>query len=275
MKKIILFQLLMLTANMIFSQDSTMVRDSMNRNMNNNSNMNNPNKKLTDSSNKMNYNSNMNNMNNSNISVNKDNNSNMNNNNPSGSLQLNSNMHSGLNLGKEGWAALPVIETEVSTAVVSNLKAKFSDNLYDILKMKSVNNTDVYMVRVWNNGSFRSDIVGEDGNPVSLTPIADNTTKTTTTTTAPVTHMYYYYPTSNVYYDDATQTYWYWENNSSSWSMTQTLPTTITIGQTQRYPITYTGADPWKNNATDKIKYKSKNGKEKTKFGEMKIKSKG
>ena len=197
------------------------------------------------------------------------------NNNPSGNLKLNSTMHSGLNLGKEGWAALPVIESEVSTAVVSNLKAKFSDNLYDILKMKSVNNTDVYMVRVWNNGSFRSDIVGEDGNPVSLTPIADNTTKTTTTTTAPVTHMYYYYPTSNVYYDDATQTYWYWENNSSSWSMTQTLPTTITIGQTQRYPITYTGADPWKNNATDKIKYKSKNGKEKTKFGEMKIKSKG
>jgi len=48
----------------------------------------------------------------------------------------------------------------------------------------------------------------------------------------------------------------------------QTLPTTITVMQDDRYPLTYNGDDPWKNNAQDKIKYKSKKG------GGSKMKSK-
>jgi hypothetical protein len=48
--------------------------------------------------------------------------------------------------------------------------------------------------------------------------------------------------------------------------MTQTLPSTITVVETQRYPITYKGDDPWKNNKADQMKYKTKkNGKVKMK----------
>lgn len=88
---------------------------------------------------------------------------------------------------------------------------------------------------------------------------------TTTTTTTTTTHKYYYYPSQNVYYDDATQNYWYWDNGTSQWSMTQTLPTTIVVEKTTRYPVTYKGDDPWKYNAADMRKYKSKDGKEKMK----------
>ena len=97
-----------------------------------------------------------------------------------------------------------------------------------------------------------------------LSAQAQTTTSTTTTTT---THKYYYYPSTNVYFDEASGNYWYWDNSSSQWSMTQTLPSTITVTETtQRYPIMYKGDDPWKNNAADKAKYKTKkNGKGKTK----------
>lgn len=93
------------------------------------------------------------------------------------------------------------------------------------------------------------------------------TAQTTTTTTTTTTHKYYYYPSTNLYFDEASGNYWYWDNGSSQWSMTQTLPSTITVTETtQRYPLTYTGDDPWKNNAADKMKYKAKkNGKVKMK----------
>lgn len=101
----------------------------------------------------------------------------------------------------------------------------------------------------------------------TIASVSAQTTTTTTTTTT--THKYYYYPSSNVYYDEASGNYWYWDDASSQWSMTQTLPTTVTVVQTERHPIHYTGDDPWKNNAADKAKYKSK------KNGKGKMKSKG
>jgi hypothetical protein len=81
------------------------------------------------------------------------------------------------------------------------------------------------------------------------------TTKTTTTTTT--THKYYYYPESNVYYDQASNSYWYYDEPTTQWTTVQTLPSTITVSKT-RYPITYKGDDPWKNNAADMKKYKVK-----------------
>lgn len=91
---------------------------------------------------------------------------------------------------------------------------------------------------------------------------------TTTTTTTTTTHKYYYYPSSNVYFDEASGNYWYWDDGSSQWTMTQTLPTTITVVKTERQPIMYKGDDPWKNNAADIKKYKTK------KNGSIKIKPK-
>jgi hypothetical protein len=99
---------------------------------------------------------------------------------------------------------------------------------------------------------------------VSLSMLSASAQVTTTTTTT-TTHKYYYYPSSNVYFDESSGNYWYWDNSSSGWSMVQTLPSTITLVQTHRYPIHYMGDDPWKNNATDKRKYKAKDGKSKTK----------
>ena len=91
--------------------------------------------------------------------------------------------------------------------------------------------------------------------------------QTTTTTTTTTTHKYYYYPSSNVYYDEATGNYWYYDNSSSQWTMTQTLPSTVTVTtETKRYPVMYKGDDPWKNNIADMKKYKVKsNGKIKMK----------
>lgn len=92
---------------------------------------------------------------------------------------------------------------------------------------------------------------------------AMNNTATTTITT----HKYYYYPSSNVYFDEATGNYWYQENGSTDWTEVQTLPTTVTIDQTTRVPLEYTGDQPWKDNASDIKKYKVKGN------GEVKLKT--
>ena len=97
------------------------------------------------------------------------------------------------------------------------------------------------------------------GSMLSVSAQVDTTTKTVTTTTS--THKYSYYPTSNVYFDQVTGNYWYRENSNAPWTMSQTLPTTITVDKTVEYPVTYSGNDPWKNNRGDIKKYKvKKNG---------------
>jgi hypothetical protein len=90
-----------------------------------------------------------------------------------------------------------------------------------------------------------------------LTASAQVTDSTTTTV-----HKYYYYPSSNVYFDEATGNYWYKDNTGTSWTETQTLPTTVTIEKTSpRFSLKYNGTEPWKNNAADIKKYKvKKNG---------------
>jgi hypothetical protein len=82
----------------------------------------------------------------------------------------------------------------------------------------------------------------------------DSTTITTTTST----HKYYYYPSSNVYFDESSGNYWYQDKKGSNWSMTKTLPTNITVEKTDRYPLDYSGTDPWKNNTADVKKYKER-----------------
>jgi hypothetical protein len=98
-----------------------------------------------------------------------------------------------------------------------------------------------------------------------LTATAQQNTTTTTTTT---THKYFYDPSSNVYFDEATGTYWYQDKGATTWTKTQTLPSTVTVVKTEEHPITYTGSDPWQNNSSDIKKYKIK------KNGTVKIKTK-
>ena len=96
----------------------------------------------------------------------------------------------------------------------------------------------------------------------------DSTNSTSTNTTPTTTmHKYFYYPSSNVYFDEASGNYWYWDNGTAKWLTVQTLPSTITVANTQRYPIDITGNDPWLNNASDLKKYKVKGN------GEVKMKT--
>ena len=98
---------------------------------------------------------------------------------------------------------------------------------------------------------------------MSICAMAQTTEKTTTTTTT-TTHKYYYYPDANVYYDQSKKDYWY--NSGSDWTEVQALPSTVVIEKSApRYMITYHGDDPWKNNALDLKKYKSKKGTVKAK----------
>jgi len=100
--------------------------------------------------------------------------------------------------------------------------------------------------------------------PVTAAP------EVTTVPTTTITHKYYYYPTSNMYYDESTGDYWQHDNTSGQWTQTHTLPATVTVEKTPKYPITYTGTDnqPWKDNASDIRKYKVR------KNGTVKIKKK-
>ena len=68
-----------------------------------------------------------------------------------------------------GWrtdpAVLPVVGNDVSADVVTAVKTKYGDNVYDIKKVK-ISSGDAYAVRVMENGQYRSFYVGADGNVI-------------------------------------------------------------------------------------------------------------
>jgi len=71
-------------------------------------------------------------------------------------------------------------------------------------------------------------------------------------------HKYYYYPSSNVYFDQVSAKYWYWDNSTSQWKTTTTAPVGVILQKKDRYALNYSGDAPWKNNAADMKKYKTK-----------------
>jgi hypothetical protein len=98
--------------------------------------------------------------------------------------------------------------------------------------------------------------------------VTDTVTTTTSrkVTRASVKHRYYYYPGSNVYFDETSGNYWYRSAPDTTWTMAQTLPTTITIDRGSRYLMPYNNDEPWRHNAADIKKYKIK------KDGSVKVK---
>lgn len=89
-----------------------------------------------------------------------------------------------------------------------------------------------------------------------------------------IVHKYFYYPSSNVYFDEATGNYWYWDNSTSQWITTHELPSTITLVE-PKYPLDYTGNEPFQNNSSDLKKYKvTKSGKVIKKDDDKKVKTK-
>lgn len=83
-------------------------------------------------------------------------------------LLANTTVSSSKNLNAPGsvYAALPVLENSIPDAVVSTIKAKFGDSVYDITSIKSSADQTAYVVRVGNNGIYKTEIINADGSAV-------------------------------------------------------------------------------------------------------------
>jgi hypothetical protein len=68
--------------------------------------------------------------------------------------------------GQPGYASLPVLENSVPDAVVSKVKEKYGNAVYDITSIKRGPNQSAYVVRTQNNGTFKTEIITEDGTVV-------------------------------------------------------------------------------------------------------------
>ena len=71
-------------------------------------------------------------------------------------------------------AALPVLETYVSPALITKMKSTFRDFLYDITTIEGPVNKKQYVVRSFKSGQLTTEYFDEDGNlvPSSLTMTA-------------------------------------------------------------------------------------------------------
>ena len=63
-------------------------------------------------------------------------------------------------------ASLPITENYVPDAVVSKVKQKYGSSVYDITGVKGTNG-QIYVVRSSDNGTFKTDIINEDGSATS------------------------------------------------------------------------------------------------------------
>lgn len=67
--------------------------------------------------------------------------------------------------GQPGYASLPVLESYVPEDVVAKVRTKYS-SVYDISAVKHTADQVAYTVRYNDNGVFKTEIIGEDGNTV-------------------------------------------------------------------------------------------------------------
>ena len=63
--------------------------------------------------------------------------------------------------------SLPVLETWVPDAVITTATNLYKQNLYDITAMKGNNSTDMYVVRVMDNGELKSMYIDANGTAVT------------------------------------------------------------------------------------------------------------
>jgi hypothetical protein len=67
--------------------------------------------------------------------------------------------------GQPGYATLPVLESYVPDDVVSKAKSKYP-SVYDIIAVKHTADQTAYVVRYGDNGVYKTETIGEDGNTV-------------------------------------------------------------------------------------------------------------
>ena len=100
--------------------------------------------------------------------------------NPTSNMMNNasSSMHNGMNsansmmngamenakntMGQPGYASLPVLESYIPDAVLSNIKTKYT-NAYDVTCIMHAAGQKAYVVRYGDAGMYKTDIMGEDG----------------------------------------------------------------------------------------------------------------
>src|ERR1019366_6530002 len=68
-------------------------------------------------------------------------------------------------VGQPGYASLPVLEIYVPADVVAKVKSKHN-SVYDITSVKHTADQKAYFVRYLDNGVYKTEIIGEDGNTI-------------------------------------------------------------------------------------------------------------
>jgi hypothetical protein len=68
-------------------------------------------------------------------------------------------------VGQPGYASLPVLESYVPADVVAKVKSKYN-SVYDITSIKHTADQKAYFVRYLDNGVYKTEIIGEDGNVI-------------------------------------------------------------------------------------------------------------
>jgi len=69
----------------------------------------------------------------------------------------------GLQNGLQKSAALPVLNTYVPGAIVTQLKNQYGEKLYDITMLKTGQQQYAYAFRTQENGVYKSEVVGDNG----------------------------------------------------------------------------------------------------------------
>jgi hypothetical protein len=67
--------------------------------------------------------------------------------------------------GQPGYASLPILESYVPADVVAKVKSKYN-SVYDISSIKHTADQKAYFVRYLDNGVYKTEIIGEDGNTI-------------------------------------------------------------------------------------------------------------
>jgi hypothetical protein len=68
-------------------------------------------------------------------------------------------------VGQPGYASLPILESYVPADVVAKVKSKHN-SVYDISSVKHTADQKAYFVRYLDNGVYKTEIIGEDGNTI-------------------------------------------------------------------------------------------------------------
>jgi len=134
--------------------------------------------------------------------------------------------------------ALPVIQTQVPADIISKVGTMYGPTVYDITRVKGMDNQDEYLVRILDNGQIRTERINGDGMTVNET---NNGSLNSTSTMDNTSNS-----TDNTSVNNNNTT----DNNSTSVNTTTTTTETTTTDNGDMNSAT-------SNKAKDKMKIKT------------------